>query len=149
MTAPSENDICSALATVCTRGLAPYWVSERASLLLSLACVRAKVGEAHGDDPGEDVLVAALGDVLRDQAKKLSKSTRIILTIVLALEPEYLGMSAGARRQLAGEQFRDGFDPVAGGTIRTHHEPQALQQLAALLHAEEQRHAMPALFETE
>lgn len=146
MTAPSETDLCAALGAVCTRGLAPYWVASRAPVLLELACVRCRVPE-HADDGCEDVLIGALTGLLRELVGKLTKPNRILLTIVLALDVEYLGRSAGARRRAAGERFRDGLDQVSGGTIRTHHEPEAIRQLAALLYAEEQRVAVPALFE--
>jgi hypothetical protein len=63
----------------------------------------------------------------------LSQQHRDLLRFVLGLDPTTRDLSAMERRRIAGERFRGGTKPVSAGTIRTYHEPRALDELAAIL----------------
>jgi len=98
--------------------------------LLEMPAVEARIQE--GAEPA-DALIA----VLREAVDSLGQSQyRNLLEIVLGLNRRTAPMSAGERRHLAGIEFRGGSSPVTAGTIRQHHEPKALDQLAAQLVAQ-------------
>jgi FHA domain len=112
------------LSQLATKGAQPYWISEVGSPLLNLSAVRDRAA-ATGEDP-ETALVASL----RDAAQQLTPSYRDLVSIVLALDPTYLGWSASERRIEAGRRFRGvASESVKEGTIRTYHEPRAFDAL--------------------
>ena len=138
MTPPSRDQILEALRYLPRRGVASAWVlHDEASVLLELSCVRARI-DTEGD-PTDAQRVNAFVEVLREQVQKLRQPWRILLTIVLGLDPDSRDENVTERRRIAGEKFRGGRDQVRPDTIRTHHEREAMKQLAALLHGEEQR----------
>jgi hypothetical protein len=134
----------------------PDWVQEIGyARLFNLPVVQARVREtaANEDAPTGEELAAAFTAAVREAVEKIAAPHyRKLLTIVLALDPhclagheEMLGLAEGTvldgdvdlrtRRTAAGKLFR-GTRPsrqVTWGTIRTHHEPAALKQLAAIL----------------
>jgi hypothetical protein len=79
----------------------------------------------------------AVSEVLTAAVQSMGPSQyRRLLEIVLGLDPAYEHLSAQARRERAGKEFRGGHRPVAAGTIRQYHEPRALAELASLLSAQ-------------
>lgn len=133
---PQQTTIRKQLGTLCTNGVQPYWVIDRCRLLLGLACVRGETSTSSDDE-----LVDCLVSYLRDAVERIeSRQHQIILTVVLALDKQYLGTTAIERRTVAGRLFRgQGSKPVMWGTIRQHHEPRALEALAAIVHADEKQ----------
>ena len=94
---------------------------------------------------GDDHADQALREVLLEATKRLGQSQyRSLLKIVLGLEEEYAGLSAAKKRAIAGQKFRGGQRPVSGGTIRQHHEPKALAELAEILFSSEQGSPRPS-----
>lgn len=89
--------------------------------------VKRRVEE--GESP-EDALRAALLEVLEELGQS---QYRNLLEIVLGLDPKTADMTAAEKRALAGKEFRGGKKPVTAGTIRQHHEPRALEELAEKL----------------
>lgn len=125
---PSEKEVRQALAKLVVHGVDAVW-SPDVQPLLHLPSVQARVAAL-----GEPSAAEALREVLQEAVADLGQSQyRSLLTIVLGLIPEYEELSAGDKRALAGRQFRGGRKPVSAGTIRQHHEPRALDQLASLL----------------
>lgn len=125
---PDEKEVRAALARLVAHGIDSVWLPETQALL-EVPSVRRKIEELGADHAGD-----ALRQVLSDAVESLGQSQyRRLLTIVLGLEPEYAEMSAGDKRSIAGQQFRGGSKPVGPGTIRQHHEPRALDELAAVL----------------
>jgi NAD dependent epimerase/dehydratase family enzyme len=113
---------------------------------LRLACVREKLPE--GAEPDEEQLFEALRELLRDAIEKLgSEQSRIILRIVLSLEPGTLELSLRERREKAGLEFRRGRQTVTWGTIRSYHERRAIDQLAKMIFGMEQSASTPPLFD--
>lgn len=127
------------------------WVKEFAGArLFRLPSVIARVDD---DAPTEDQLAAAFTATVREAVAHVgSPQYRILLTIVLAVDEDYLSgreqlvdLPAGTkingdmplkqRRELAGKLFREGKRPVTWGAIRSYHEPRALDLLAAVLTA--------------
>jgi hypothetical protein len=129
---PSEEKVDKAIQRICRHGVGLRWVKETGGILLELRCVQQK---AEVDFKGDKSAVAlALIATLREQVERMGDTQYAnILRIVLALEDDYLGLSATERRTKAGEEFRDGERPVKASTIRTLHEPVAREQLAKLL----------------
>jgi hypothetical protein len=133
---PSEEAVREALGHLCTKGVVPWWVQDRADVLLGLTCVSARV-ESGG---GSIDRVEALTEILRELVGRIyHQSHGKILWIVLALDEQYVGLSAEERRQLAGREFRGGAEPVSAGTIRQLHEKRALDRLTTLLIEYERR----------
>lgn len=133
---PKEQTIRKQLGTLCTYGLQPFWVIDSCRILLGLDCVR----NHHADgEPTEEGLAEALGLYLAGAVDRVEKRQhRILLEIVLGLDPEMLGKTAKERRAEAGRRFR-GPDskPVTFGCIRQHHEPRALDALTVVVYADE------------
>ncbi len=128
MSDPSEKEVRAALARLVAHGIDAVWHPE-AQALLELPVVRERLDEPKGEDAADvlrEVLTEAVGQLGQSQYRRL-------LTIVLGLEPEYARMMAGRKRAIAGREFRGGSNPVGAGTIRQHHEPRALDELAAML----------------
>jgi hypothetical protein len=125
--------IRGALGQLCTRGVAPWWIREKAELLLRLPCVTARArGRAHAD--GEADEVEALVEILRELIESIENQPhKRILQIVLDLDRRYSKLTAGERREVAGREFRD--HPVKAETIRQVHEKAALDRLAIMLTA--------------
>lgn len=125
---PTEKEVRQALAKLVVHGVDAVW-SPDAQPLLRLPSVRARVVAL-----GESRAAQALREVLQEAVADLGQSQyRLLLTVVLGLSPEYEDLSAGDKRAIAGRKFRGGRKPVSAGTIRQHHEPRALDQLASLL----------------
>lgn len=138
--APNPTDIRAALGKLCTKGVEAYWVIDHAGVLLQLEVVR----NGCGDDPSDEELVDSLIVYLRSAVERVEfRQHRVLLSIVMALEPEYLGSKAVDRRTEAGRQFRGGSNPVSPGTIRQHHEPNAVDKLAEIVVADENRARAP------
>jgi hypothetical protein len=125
---PTEKEVRHALARLVVRGVEAVW-SPELQPLLRLPAVRQEVAEA-----GEGSAPKALRSVLKRAVHSLASSQyRSLLNIVLGLDRQYEDMSAGEKREVAGREFRGGTKPVSAGTIRQHHEPRALDELASLL----------------
>jgi len=80
-------------------------------------------------DVSDKAKAAPVIEVLRAAIERIgSKQSRIVLTIVLGLDPEFPleGTTLTERREAAGRLFRGGSKPVKWGTIRNYHEPRAL-----------------------
>jgi hypothetical protein len=132
----NQTAIRAALGKLCTKGVEPYWVTDHARALLDLRVVRDGLDESATDAE----LVEALVEYLRSSVERVDWAQhRILLTIVMALDPQYLGWKASERRTEAGRLFRGGRDPVSEGTIRQHHEPNAVDKLAGIVVADEAR----------
>ncbi len=125
---PSSEQIRAGLARLVARGSDAVWLPE-VQPLLQLPAVRAKLdelGEEHAAEALRAVLIEAIDGLGKSQYQRL-------LTIVLGLDPAYASLSAGEKRRIAGQEFRGGHRQVSAGTIRQHHEPRALNELAARL----------------
>lgn len=128
--AADDREIRAALGRLCTRGVVPWWIREKADVLLDLPCVAERVRKSNGDLDD----VGALIEILRRLVDDLRpRPYGTILRIVLGLDSQYLDLSAEERRARAGEEFRGGEQPVSAGTIRQLHEKAALDRLTALL----------------
>lgn len=125
---PTEKEVRAALSKLVVHGVDAVWLPE-AQALLRLPAVRRKVVEL-----GEEHAADALKAVLKAAVEQLGESQyRPLLTIVLGLDAAYERLPAGEKRAVAGREFRGGTSKVSAGTIRQHHEPRALDQLASLL----------------
>jgi len=125
---PTEREVRKALARLVARGIDSVWLPD-VQPLFRLPAVQEKVAELGEDDAGD-----ALRAVLEAAVERMGQSQyRSLLIIVLGLKPEYAQLAAGERRRIAGLEFRGGVQPVSPGTIRQHHEPKALDELAAVL----------------
>ena len=125
---PSRDEVAEALAVLVRYGAEGVWRNDAAPLL-SLPGVRTR-HDATVDSEG----AAALKDVLVQSLERVpSPQYRGLLRVVLGLDPEYADLPAKERRAVAGRMFRGGDSPVSAGTIRQHHEPKALAELAAVL----------------
>lgn len=129
---PSLNAVENALARLAQKGLELFWVRDEAGVLFDLTSVQQRAKRDF--DGGEDALPLALIACLREQVESLEPAQhRKILWIVLDFDGENKETSAMHRRSIAGQQFRDGSQPVTWGTIRQHHEPKARRKLARML----------------
>jgi hypothetical protein len=138
---PRWEPIRAALGRLCRNGVERYWVRDEGGPLLELQCVKDRARKA-GSAAGRP---EALVEILREIVSGIRDTQHgKILWIVLALDGTYLGDTATSRRAIAGETFRDGRRQVTPGTIRQYHEPRALDRLAALLLAYEDRHVEAA-----
>jgi len=135
--APSDKTVAKALSRLCRYGVEIFWVREEAGVLFDLSCVNERaINDFKGDD---DACSLALIEILRERVKLIENTQHgKILSIVLAFDEKYRGMTAKERCTIAGELFRDGKRQVTYGTIRQHHLPKALMRLATLLLALEQ-----------
>lgn len=123
---PSRDEVAKALAVLVRYGGDAVWRND-AGPLLSLPGVRTRP-EAPANSEGalKELLLQSLEDVPSPQYRGL-------LRVVLGLDPEHADLPATERRAVAGRMFRGGSSPVSAGTIRQHHEPKALAELAAVL----------------
>jgi hypothetical protein len=123
------------LKRLCTKGVEPYWVKDRCAVLLELDGVTRRLGPNPSDDDAANALV----DYLRDAVGRIDwQQHRIVLEIVLALDTDYLGETAIARRTAAGLKFRGGRATVTWGTVRQYHEKNALDKLCVIIMADEE-----------
>jgi hypothetical protein len=132
-----DPEVRQALGHLCTRGLVPWWVRDKADVLLNLRCVvgRTAAGDGQIDE------VEALAEILRELVGRIRhQSYGKILWIVLDLGGAYPNKSVEERRLIAGENFRGGEEPVKASTIRQHHEKRALDRLTEMLLAYEREH---------
>ncbi len=124
--------IRKALGCLCTRGVEPWWIRDKAGVLLQLPSVRARARQNACADR-EEGEVDALIEILRELIEPIrDQSHGQILWIVLGLEQQYLKLNARERRGVAGRLFRKGEKPVSAETIRQLHEKTALDRLTAL-----------------
>jgi hypothetical protein len=125
---PTEKAVRVALGRLVAHGVDSVWLPD-VQPLFKLPAVEEKLAEL-----GEDRAADALRAVLETAVGYLGQSQyRSLLTIVLGLDPAYEHLTAGEKRRIAGQEFRGGERPVSAGTIRQHHEPRALDELAAML----------------
>jgi hypothetical protein len=145
---PKRSTVEKILGHLCTGALKKYWVLEHGRPLMGLDCVRAYAGSRST----EDDLAAALVEYLEDAVQRVdSPQNRRLLEVVLGLgEADWRAESwrektATERRAKAGRTFR-GADAraVTFGTIRQHHEPKAIYDLATIVLADE-KHARKSL----
>jgi hypothetical protein len=142
---PKQETIEKVLGHLCTYALRKYWVVEQGRLLMGLDCVRAHLGAESGANASEEDLGAALVSYLEDAVEKIdSRQHRIILEVVLGLGADtwkadnWRDQTATRRRAEAGRSFRGaGARPVTYGTIRQHHEPRAINDLADIIWQDE------------
>jgi hypothetical protein len=128
-----SDAIRKALGRLCTRGVAPWWVREKAEVLIRLRCVAARARESANAD-GEVDEVESLVEILRELVESIdNKPHKRILRIVLDLDRQYTALTAGQRRAVAGREFRGGDHPVTAETIRQVHEKAALDRLTIML----------------
>jgi Putative DNA-binding domain len=138
----SEKSLRKALGRLVSGGADAVWLPA-VQPLLALPATQEKLAEL-----GEDRVPEALRAVLLDAIGELGPSQyRILLTIVLGLEPRYAKLSAAEKRAIAGREFRGGKRAVTAGTIRQHHEPRALDELASILLSSAQVADRPTAFE--
>ncbi len=137
-----REEIRKALGRLVTKGVQPYWVMEVGRPLLGLAAVRERLDLEDLNDPEAEA--AAVVAVLRKATDRLSGSQRVLLTIVLGLDRDFLGRTAHERRMIAGRVFRGDEGAVMPGTIRQLYEPEALDRLAEVLWSDEERQTQSA-----
>lgn len=125
---PSEQEVRAGLAALVRLGRAALWGSE-AHALFEIPAVRRRIN-GPSDAEAPQVLEQALEAGI-DRVR--SKQYRHLLMIVLGLDPEARDLPARERRKLAGQKFRGHTKPVSPGTIRTYHEPRALDDLTTIL----------------
>ena len=125
---PSAQAVRAGLAALVRQGRPAMWGSE-AQALFELPIVRRRItGPSDPEAPRviEQALEAGI-DHLRSQ------QYRHLLVTVLGLDPKARDLPAHERRKLAGQTFRGHTKPVSAGTIRTYHEPRALDDLTTIL----------------
>lgn len=141
---PARSAIRTALGRLVTEGLETYWIAEVGKDLLALEIVQSRVPSDidHTDEDAEDrAAAAALVEVLTEAVKRVgTRKYRRLLRYVLPLYEEYVGKTIKERRTAAGQDYKDGKKPIKPGTIRTHHEPKALDVLAKVLVKMEAEH---------
>lgn len=125
---PSEQEVRAGLAALVRVGPAALWSSETHALF-EIPAVKRRI-----TDPSDTEAPQVVQEVLEAGIDRIrSQQYRHLLMIVLGLDPATHDLSARERRQIAGQQFRGRTKPVAAGTIRTYHEPRALDDLATVL----------------
>ena len=125
---PSEQEVRTGLAALVRVGSAALWSTETQALFEIPVVRRRIVGPADAEAP--QIVQEALEVGIE---RMRSQQYRRLLTVVLGLDSATRDLSARERRQIAGQQFRGRTKPVAAGTIRTYHEPRALDALATVL----------------
>jgi hypothetical protein len=138
---PQREAIRRNLADLIAEGLVPYNVVEKGGNLLRLTLVTERLSlRPDADEDERDAAYArALTDALREAVSSIEmrRSYRRVLNCVLPLNPDYVKASVQERRSAAGKAIKDGTKLVKPGTIRTYHEPRALDALANILVAME------------
>jgi hypothetical protein len=138
------------LAELVTGGLVPDNVAEKGGDLLKLKIVTSRLrlseeadeDEGEGEDERDKACLEALTEVLRDAVKEgrvFFKKHRRLLRIVLPLHADLVGKPIEMRRTEAGKKMINGKE-IKPGTIRTYHEPRALDELARVLLEMEAEH---------
>lgn len=135
---PKLADIRKRLGELVTAGMVPEQVADVGEELLELEIVSSQVNlSSNATEEEEDLAyAAALTLLLREAVEPLRpKKYRRLLKCVLPLKKELLGKSIDERREAAAKAFnkKDGKGGVKPGTIRTYHEPRALDKLAQML----------------
>lgn len=138
---PTERAIEKALGRLATNALVTWWILDSGRILLGLDCVRAYL---PADPTDEKAYAIALRKYLEDATERVeSRQYRIILEVVLGLgddrwkAKEWRKRKAKVRREEAGRRFRGSDGIVRPETIRQHHEPRAIQALAAIMWSDE------------
>ena len=133
----TTQDIRDALARVVTEGLDnPYNVGDNGGVLLRLAMVQSRLRvppdatEAERYEAYTKALTSVLAEAVED--KEMPGKSRRVLKSILPLEPDLLGATLKQRRIEAGKNVMPR-EKVKPGTIRTYHEPKALERLADVL----------------
>jgi hypothetical protein len=138
---PQRTDIRKNLSDLIAEGLVPYNVVEKGGDLLKLNLVadRLAVDPSADEDELDRAYCEALSALLRDAVRdpRMRRLYRRVLTCVLPLSDRYAKASVQERRSAAGKEIKDGTKIVKAGTIRTYHEPRALDALASILVAME------------
>jgi hypothetical protein len=124
----AEHEVRAGLAALVRIGPTALWGSETHALF-EIPAARRRITDAS--DTGAPRVVQEVLEVGIN--RMLSQQYRDVLMFVLGLDPTTRDLSAKERRRIAGEQFRGRTKPVSAGTIRTYHEPRALNELAAVL----------------
>jgi hypothetical protein len=125
---PSEQEVRAGLAALIRVGPSALWSGETQALF-EIPAVRCRIvnpSDAEAPQVVQEVLEAGIH-------RMRSQEYRNLLTIVLGLDPTSRDFPTRERRQIAGRQFRGHTKPVSAGTIRTYHEPRALDALATVL----------------
>lgn len=135
---PKLADIRKRLGEMVTVGMAPKQVADVGEELLELEIVSSRVNLTSTATEEEEDLAyaAALTALLREAVEPLRpKRYRRLLKCALPLKKELLGKSIDERREAAAKAVnkKDGKENVKPGTIRTYHEPRALDKLAEIL----------------
>jgi hypothetical protein len=135
---PKLADIRKRLGELVTVGMVPEQVADVGEELLELEIVsrRVKLSAAATEEEEDLAYATALTSLLREAVEPLRpKKYRRLLKCVLPLKKELLGKSIDERREAAAKAFnkKGGKEGVKPGTIRTYHEPRALDKLAQLL----------------
>lgn len=131
---PQRDAIRKNLSELIAEGLIPFNVVEKGGDLLRLTLVkdRLEVDPEADEDELDAAYCEALTAVLQDAVRNhgMRRLYRRVLTCVLPLSDRYAKASVEERRSAAGKAIKDGTKIVKPGTIRTYHEPRALDALA-------------------
>ncbi len=139
---PTLKELERALGSLSTNALRKWWILEAGRSLMGLDSVRAGLPS----DATEGDYALALRRYLETAVDRVeSPQRRSILEIVLGAgdarwkSGEWRSRTARERREEAGRLFRASDRPVTAGTIRQHHEPRAIRDLAMIVLGDEQR----------
>jgi hypothetical protein len=135
---PDADALRKALADLVTEGLVPYNVGENGGALLQLAIVQGRrrsldgtANEAARDEADTEALTSVLSEAVEHPT--IRGKVRRLLQDVLPLKEELLGKPIKERRTEAGKNIKTGKKIIKPGTIRTYHEPKALDKLVVAL----------------
>lgn len=133
---PSKDRLRKNLGDLVTDGLLTYHVADVGGDLLELRIVidRVELRKGASEDEHDAAYTKALTEVLAEAVEKptIRGKHRRLLKYVLPLKEEYLGKDVKKRRAAAAKAIK-GKKNVKPGTVRTYHEPRALESLAAVL----------------
>jgi hypothetical protein len=147
----SQAIVRSRLGGLIAQGLTPSNVGNKAHELLRMEIVQERrralederlnaegdESDVDEDDTADELDARALTEVLKQAVAQIQVSNyRRILKRVLPLKPGLVGTPIAERRTAAASAFRHeriGDEPVVAETIRTYHEPRALDELARTL----------------
>ncbi len=138
---PTQEAIEEALRHLIIYAARKKWILESGPTLTKLRIVRKKVDE----DASEKEFALAVREYLENAVQRVKSSkNRVILEVVLGLGKKrwkaksWRHEPVSVRRKEAGRHARaDG--PATASTIRTYYEPRAIQELAKVILADEQK----------